>query len=59
MAEGRVAQIMPQRRRLREIFVKPQPPRDRAGDLGDLQRVGQTRAVMVPFRGEEYLRFVL
>ena len=59
MAERRMAEIVGQRQRLGEIFVEPQPARQRAGDLGDFERMGQPGAVMVAFVEHEDLRLVL
>ena len=51
MAERRVAEVVGQRQRLGQIFVKPERASQGAGDLGDLQRMGQPRAEMVALRG--------
>src|SRR5262249_6730519 len=47
MAERRVADVVPEPDRLAEILVQPERTRDRAGDRGRLQRVGETRSVVV------------
>ena len=49
VAEGGVAQIVAQRRRLGEILVEPQGPGHGPGDAGHLQRVGHAGAVVIPF----------
>ncbi len=59
MAERRVAEIMHQRDGLGEILVAAQRPGQRAGDLGDLDRVGQPRAVVIALMRDEHLRLVL
>jgi hypothetical protein len=58
MAEGRVAEIVRQRQRLGEVLVEPERAGERAGDLGDLQRMGQPRAVMIALVKHEDLRLV-
>ena len=59
MAEGRVAEIVRQRHRLGQILVQRQHPRDRARDLGHLERMGQPGAVIVAFVLHEDLGLVL
>ena len=59
MAEGRVPQIMGKRQRLGEILVQPQCAGECAGDLRDLERMGEPRAVMVALVEHEHLGFVL
>ena len=59
VAERRVAEVVPQPDRLREVLVQPQRPRDRARDLGRLQRVREPRPVVVALRRHEHLRLVL
>ena len=51
MSKRRVPQIMPQRNGLCQIFIEPQGPGNGAGNLGNLQRMGQPGAVMVSLRG--------
>ena len=58
VAEGGVPQVVPQGDRLGQILVEPERPRDGAGDLGNLERMGEPGAVMIPLRGKENLRFV-
>ncbi len=58
VAEGGVPQVMAQGDGLGQVLVEPQAPGHRAGDLGDLQGMGQPGAVMVPFRGQKHLGFV-
>ena len=45
--ERGMPQIVPERDRLCQVLVESQRAGDRAGDLADLQRMGQARAVMV------------
>ena len=59
MAEGRVAQVVAERDGFGELFVEMQHLRDGAGDLRDLERVRQPRAVVIAGRREEDLRLVL
>jgi hypothetical protein len=58
-AERRVAQVVPEGDGLGELFVQPQHLGDGAGDLRDLERVREARAVVVAGRREEHLRLVL
>src|SRR5579863_1563954 len=46
MAERRMAEVMRQRKCLGQIFVEPELAGKRAGDLGNFQRVGQTRSIV-------------
>ena len=57
--ERRVAEVVPQPDRLREVLVEPQRPGHRARDLRRLQRVGEPRAVVVALRRHEDLGLVL
>ena len=50
---------MDQRHRLGQILVAAQRPRQRAGDLRHLDRMGQPGAVVVALVGDEDLRLVL
>ena len=59
VAERRVAQIVAETDRLRQILVEPQRAGDGSGKARDLQRVGQARAVVIPLRAQEDLRLVL
>ena len=59
VAERRVAEVVPEADRLDEVLVEPERPRDRARDLGDLDRVGQPRAEVVALRRDEHLGLVL
>ena len=59
VAERCVAEVVPERDRLGEVLVQPQGPGGRPGDLGDLERVRQANAVVVPLRREEHLGLVL
>ena len=58
VAERRVAEIMAERDRLGEIVVEPQRPRQRAGDLRHLDRMGEAGAEMVALVMDEHLRLV-
>jgi len=58
MAEGGVAEIMGESERLGEILVEPERARQRAGDLRDLDRVGEARTEMVALMIEEHLRLM-
>ena len=59
MAEGSMAEVMPQGDGFGQVFVQAQRAGDGAGDLADFQRVGQPGAVMVAFRRKKDLRFLL
>ena len=59
MPEGRVAEIVADRDRLRQILVQAQGPGHAAGDLRDLDRVRQPRPEMVALVGNEDLGLVL
>ena len=59
VAKRRVAQVMAERDGLGQILIEAQRPGDGARDLADFQRVGQAGAVMVAFRREKDLRFLL
>ena len=58
MAQRRMADVVGQRQSLHQILVEPQRPGERAGDVGHLQRVRQTAAVVVAVVAGEDLRFV-
>ena len=57
--ERRVPEVVAEPDGLGEVLVEAQRPRDRAGDLRDLDRVGQPRAVVVALRCHEDLGLVL
>ena len=59
MAERRVAEVVRERQRLRQVLVEPERAGDRAGDLRHLQRMGQPGAEMVALVADEDLRLVL
>ena len=59
MAERRMAEIVRKRQRLGEILVEPERARERARDLGDFERVGEPRAVVIALVEDEDLRLVL
>ena len=56
--EGRVAQIVRQGQRLRQVLVEAQHAGDGAGDLRHLQAVGEARAIVVALVEHEHLRLV-
>ncbi len=58
MAEGRVAEIVRERQRLGQILVQAERASERASDLGNLERMGQSRAEMVAFVKDEDLGLV-
>ena len=58
MAERRMAEVMAERDRLGEVFVEPKRLGQRAGDLRDLDRMGQPGAEMVALVMHEDLRLV-
>ena len=57
--ERGVAQVVAQRDGLGQRLVETQRSRNGAGDLGDLQHVGQTGPVVVAHRGQKHLGLVL
>ena len=59
MTERGVAQIMRQRHGLCQLTIKPQCPRNRARHLLHLDRMGQTRAIIIALMFHEHLRLVL
>ncbi len=59
MAKRRVAEVVSERQRLGQILIEPQPPRQRASNLGDFKRMGEARAIMVALVENENLGFVL
>ena len=59
MAKGRVPEIVAQGDGLGQVLVEPQADRHGAGDLRDLQHMGQSGAVMIAGRGEKDLGLVL
>ena len=59
VAERRMAEIMGQRQRFREVLVQPELPGQRASDLRHLQRMGQPGAVVVALVEHEDLGLVL
>jgi len=58
MPKRRVPEIVSQRQRFGEIFIQAEGARDRAGNLHNLKRVRETRAVVIAFVIDENLRFV-
>ena len=59
MPEGRMTDIVGQRQRFRQILAQTQDRRDGAGNLRNLQGVGETIAEMVGQAGSEDLGFIL
>ncbi len=59
VAERRVAKVVDERHALRQVLVKLQGARQGTGDLGDLDRVRQARAIMIAVLRDEDLRLVL
>ena len=58
MAERRMAEIVGERQRLGEVLVEPERAGERAGDLGDLEGVGQPGAEVVALVKDEDLGLV-
>ena len=58
VAEGGVPEVMPEGDGLGQVLVQSERPRDRAGNLGDLQGVDEAGAVVIALRGEKHLRLV-
>ena len=58
VAEGRMAEVVRERRRLRQILVEPERARKRTGDLHDFERVGEPGAEMIALVIDEHLRLV-
>ena len=56
--ERRVAEIVGERRGLRQILVEAERTGERPGDLGDFERVCKARAVVVALMVDEYLGLV-
>src|SRR5690554_4639145 len=59
MPEGRMPEVVSKRHRLGQILVQREGSGDRAGYLGDFQRVGKTRTIVVALVVDEDLRLVL
>src|ERR1700693_4454465 len=55
MAERRMAEVMGQRTGFRQVLVEAESARDRSGDLGDFERMGEPGAIMIAFMEHEYL----
>src|SRR5262249_43295212 len=51
-------EVVGERRSLRKVLVETQRARERAGDLGDLERMGEPGAVVVAFVRDEHLGLV-
>jgi hypothetical protein len=58
VAERRMAEIVGEAERFRQILIEPQLAANRAGDLRHFKTVRQSRAVMVAFVEQEHLRLV-
>src|SRR5690242_20307215 len=58
MTEWRMAKIMRERQRLGEVLVQSERTGERAGDLRDLKRVCQSRAIVIALVIDEDLRLV-
>src|SRR6185437_12478614 len=58
VAERRMTEVVRKGQRLAKILIEPEGPGERAGDLGDLKRVSETRAEMVAFVEHEHLGLV-
>ena len=58
VAEGGVADIVPEGGSFGEVFVQVEGASDGAGDLGDLQRVGEAGDVVIAGGGDEDLGLV-
>ena len=58
MAERRMAEIVRERQRLGQVLVEAERARERAGDLGNLERMGQPGAEMVALVEDEHLGLV-
>ena len=59
VAEGRVAQVVAERDGLGEVLVEAQGARARAGDLRDVERMGEPHTVVVALGRQEHLGLVL
>ena len=59
VTERCVPDVVAHRHRLDEVFIQTEAARHRAADLRDLERMRETRAVVVADRGQEDLRLVL
>ena len=59
MSKGRMAQIVSQRNGFGQAFIEPQGLCDRPCDLRHLQRMGESRPVVVTFRIQKNLRLML
>ncbi len=57
--ERRVPEVVAEPDRLGQVLVEPQCARDGPGDLRDLERVREPRAVVVALGRDEHLRLVL
>lgn len=59
MAEGRMTEVMGEGKGLGEVLIEAEAARNGAGDLGDLERVGEAGAEEVTLVIDEDLRLVL
>ena len=55
MTKGRMAKIMRKGNGFRQVKIETEHARDGAGNLRHLDRMGQTRAVVIAFMEDEYL----
>ena len=58
MTERRVAEVVGERKRLRQILIEAERTRQRARDLGDLERMGQPGPEMIALVKHEDLGLV-
>src|SRR5262245_66244480 len=58
MTEWRMAEIVGERQRFGEVLVQSECTRERTGNLRDLKRVRQSRAIVIALVIDEDLRFV-
>jgi hypothetical protein len=58
MTERRMAEVVRERQRLGEILVQAERTGERAGNLRDLKRVRQSRAIVIALVIDEDLRLV-
>jgi hypothetical protein len=59
MTKRRMSQVVAKRDRFGEILIEPKRAGDCPANAGNLKRVCQPRPVMVAFRLEKHLRFML
>ena len=59
VSKRRMPQVMAQRNGFHQRFVHPERPGDRPGILGNLQRMGQPRAVVISHGRQKHLGLML